>query len=238
MMIIATGGMERSGTNYTNYVMFLHPDLKGVNYPSPHEVESGMSYQQIAQFHKYPNPIPFSVQKEKAIKDWHEKQDEKTDFTGICFKGDRAEVWCKDVLDKLPSPVMFVYCGRPVPDLVFAWQMWAREDYTDAKFLECFLQSVESAESIRSNPRISYASMNVSWHLKDVRSAFAGIHKRVGLKMEHHQKLFLKKRRVVGGPGKKRKKGTSGELLEGLHNLCPDLDGYISRYDLLVGNGG
>jgi hypothetical protein len=182
--------------------------------------------------------VPSILGDERSIKDWHQKQDEKTDFEGVSFKGDRSEGWCKDVLAKLQGPVMFIYCGRPVPDLVHGWKVRSREHYTDKNFVDCFMESVDSAEIIKNNPNIPYASMSVSWYLKDISNAFTEIHDRMGLELGKHQKLFLKKRRVIGGPVSERKKGTSGELLEGLYNLCPDLDDYISRYYLLVGIEG
>jgi hypothetical protein len=225
--------MERSGSNYTNYVMFLHPDLKVVNYPTPGEVKPGMGYKDIAKLHKYPMVMPAFIKDTEELYEWHKEQEEKKDFKGVCFKYDRGEEWYKDVLGSLNQPVLFIYCIRPIIDLVDSWKYRYGAQYTDENFVGPFKRSVNGALVLKKDPNVFYACMNVAESMAMIRRRFRYIHDKIGLKMGAMQKLFLKERRVIGERVFEREESEE-ELLDRFRGIGSNLDSLVSSYNLLL----
>jgi hypothetical protein len=232
-MIIATGGMERSGSNYTNYVMFLHPDLRVVNYPTPAEVLPGMGYQDIAKFHKMPLVVPGFIKKDPVLYEWHKRQEEKKEFKGVCFKYDRGETWYKNVAHELSSRVLFIYCVRDLAKVVTSWKRRVGAVYTDKAFVECFKGSVEGALAMQKTMNVTYGCMNVAEPMDKIRERFRDIHEKAGLEMGEMQELFLQDRRIVGGRVFERTESDE-ETLAGLFRVDPGIQHWIDGYNSLL----
>jgi len=232
-MIIATGGMERSGSNFTNYVMFLHPDLRVVNYPTPAEVMPNMGFRDIARLHKMPIVMPAFTKKTEELREWHEEQEGKKKFKGVCFKYDRGETWYKDVFSSLVGKRVFIYCVRDLAKVVTSWKRRVGAIYTDEAFVECFKGSVEGALAMQELPDVAYACMNVAESMDMIRERFRDIHDKAGLGMGEMQEFFLRDRNIVGGRVFERTESDE-ETLGGLFRVEPAIQHWIDQYNSLL----
>lgn len=231
-MIISIGGMQRSGTNFINYVMFLHHDLKVVNYPIPHKVKPGMNYKEIAELNFQPFPLPPGAKEIGSVfSEYHNVQESKRVFNGVCFKSDRGECWLKDVLGDLVGPRLFIFCGRPIEDLIYSWKT-VYNDFTEEKFLSDLMETIESAEKLRNDSRVMFSGASIAYSMDVIRSRFGDIHSMVNLKMNHYQELFLSKRIKVNAIAGLRDR-TRKELIDPFYDIEPDFDSWMERYELL-----
>lgn len=233
-MIIAIGGLERSATNYTNYVFHLHPEIKAINYPTPREVYPGMNHCHIASLHKFPIPLPDAVLHSSALVEWHKAMEEKQEFAGVSFKYDRGEEWYREKLHRLSSRVLFIYCIRPLTLIVDSWMRWLQDSYRPHKLVAALKSSLGAVSAIRASntyPTLCFdASMGMEYH----RRFFEKVHKEVGISIGGMQRMFLEKRHRVAGDGTST--GLSEKsLLDPLYHADPPLTAELLRqYNLLL----
>lgn len=232
--IIITGGMERSGTNYTNYCMFLHPKVKLVNYPTPNAVTEGTGYKELARMHKEDIPLPEVLKGITQFENYHKAQLARTDFEGVCFKYDRAEEWVAERINNFKDKVLFIYCYKPFDLLYNSYKNWSSEEKPATDFVRKLKGSVEAVSNLlrySKEGKMLFTTMCVTEPMESIRWRFVTIIQNLlELEVSPMQELFLNERRVVGGTFPRQ---VGGRILEELYQVEPEFDYWIGKYTSL-----
>lgn len=251
--VVAVCGLPRTGSNYFAYTFFLHPRLRFI-----HNVSHGgtrnlvdakkADYKMVYEWHKNQDwsitlPLHPSLEDEGIFTSYHEHQNTKLEFDGICFKNDFGENWYKNTLHKLTDRVLCVYCVRTnVGDLWGSWKRWRKADVpSPTDWIGHFRRSVDDAYVLKGQAEqdiIDFEAVTINQPHREIAKRIIDISKKYLGEVGEWQLKFLEKRRLIGDTNKDNFNESDDELMEELKlaDSESELSTLISRYTSLIGD--
>jgi len=246
--------MSRSGTNYLNYLFFLHPSIKGLGHVPHAELTSNIQVNLVKDWYgiwrfwlqrQGTNPLPYyghALRDENnTFEAYHHQQNAaRSGFRGVCFKADGGEGWFNKVFPRILDRGLIIYSIRyPIVSLYEAWKRWGgHQGVRPEVFLKNVESSIRCAEALKrgAGERYEFLPISISDSHEEIVGRLQYGMKLVGLRMTRMQKKFLEKRRPLAiNISSRQREKTDEELYQELvsqgGNKIKELD---ERYKLLL----
>lgn len=245
--VVAVCGVSRTGSNYVDYFNFLHPDFKHVN-PIDHHALRGrigkgsLNYREVYDFWRSqpgtgPLRFPFfksDTENVEKFLDYHNRQNDKKEFKGICFKADSGESWMCKLLPRLSSRCLVVACIRPAVELYESWKRWAGyEKVKPDRWIDNLRNSYNSMRKLIKLHRegvLDFCPVSIAHSHDEIRRRLTNmVTERLGTPLGEKQKEYLERRLPIN-VGNKERKMTRDQLRQELERCDPSIWSLEEKY--------